>query len=102
MNHKELIIHLIQQDLKHSQLVEGLWKVGLDANIHALDIIGVVASLMGKEEPDISDQWTEIYFSFLARAHYYKITPRAEELKPLAEDCYNLLLACNNIEERTK
>ena len=101
MNNKNLIVLLIQQDLKHNQLVEALWKAGLNANIHALQISDIVASLMGMREEEISDQWTEIYFSFLDQAHCYKISEMAEDLKPLAEECYNTLLACKNIEDRT-
>ena len=65
------------------------------------NIVNIVASLMGMREEEISDQWTEIYFSFLDQAHCYKISEMAEDLKPLAEECYNTLLACKNIEDRT-
>ena len=97
-SNKTLIIGLIQQDLKHSQLTSGLESVGLDTSIHTLAIVEIVARLMGAGKADISDKWAETYFSCLDQAQTFKISERAEELKPLAEKCYKLLLACENIE----
>ena len=98
MDNRQLIISLIQQDLKHNQLTTGLAKLGLDPDVHSLEIVEVVARLMGVEKGDVSDQWAKIYFSFLDQAYRFKISERAEELKPLAEECYDLLVACQNIE----
>jgi hypothetical protein len=95
---RELIVSLIQQDLKHNQLTTGLAKLGLEPDVHSLEIVEVVARLMGVEKGDVSDQWVKTYFSFLDRAHHFKISELAEELKPLAEECYDLLVACQNIE----
>ena len=47
MSNKELIISLIQQDLKHSQLVLGLDELGMEASDkHCLDILDIVYNLM--------------------------------------------------------
>ena len=102
MENKELIIQLIQQDLKYNQLITGLRKIGFDTDVHTLEIIEVVAQLMGIESGKISDKWTGTYVSFLDQAHHYKISVLSEELKPLAEKCYYLLEACKDIEVRTK
>ena len=47
MSNKELIVSLIQQDLKHSQLVLGLDELGMEASDkHCLDILDIVYNLM--------------------------------------------------------
>lgn len=47
MRTKELIIKLIQQDLKHSQLVYGMNKLGFDGNDkHHLQLFDLVYTLM--------------------------------------------------------
>ena len=44
---KSQIIHLIQQDLKHSQLTEALRNLGLDdGGLYSLDLMSLVAQLM--------------------------------------------------------
>ncbi|PCJ94926.1 MAG: hypothetical protein COA50_11125 [Flavobacteriaceae bacterium] len=101
MHNKDLIVQLIQQDLKHSQLTQGLQKLGLnDSGIHCLDLISIVASLMGIPKGKIQDHWAAIYGSFLDEAHKHPISNLAEELKPLAEKCYDMLFACTEIENQ--
>ena len=102
VNNEELIIILILQDLKHNQLTYGLQKLCLEPEIHCLEIIEVVAQLMGIEKEKISDQFREIYYSFLKQAPDIKISANGEELKPLAEKCYYLISSCQEIEERSK
>ena len=99
---KESVINLIKQDLKHKQLTSGLQNIRLDADLHTLEVIDIVAELMGIEKDKIGDQWADTYFSFLNQAHQLAVSEKAEELYPLAEECYNLLLACKNIEKRTQ
>lgn len=99
---RNLIINLILQDLKHNQLTLGLKNIGLDTDLHNLEIIEVVGSLMGLKEEEMSDQWVETYFSFLKQARQFPISYDSEKLKLLAEECYNLLLHCQNIERRIK
>ena len=99
---EELIITLILQDLKHNQLTYGLEKLSLKPGIHCLDIIEVVAQLMGIPKEEISEQFREIYYSFLKQAIEIKISANGEELKPLAEKCYYLISSCQEIEERSK
>jgi len=54
MSQKELIISLIQQDLKHSQLILGLDELGMDASDkHSLEILDVVANLMQVPDGEI-------------------------------------------------
>ena len=93
MNNKELIINLIQQDLKHSQLLSGLEKIGLDGtDLYYLEMSEIIAKLMkvpnGRK---IGDLWGETYIAFLHEAIRYKVTSRGETLKPLAIACYGRL-----------
>ena len=58
MSDKELIINLIQQDLKHSQLVLGLDELGMEASDkHCLEILDIVANLMKVPEGNVEYDW---------------------------------------------
>ena len=47
MKKQEIILNLIQQDLKHNQLVIGLDKLGLEgSDIHNLRILEMVSNLI--------------------------------------------------------
>jgi len=91
---RELIISLILQDLRHYQLTAALAKVGLDADLHDLEIMEAVAELMGIARDGISDQWGELYFSYVHRAPDYDVSIRGRSLEFLAEECYDVLVAC--------
>ena len=94
MINKDLIIKLILQDLKHNQLVCGLEKLGLDgAGLHSLEVLEIVSGLMKVPEP-LSDGWGAIYVKCMEESVNYKITDRGEALKPLANRCFKLLMAC--------
>lgn len=97
---KDLIISLILQDLRHYQLTAALTKVGLDANLHDLEIMEAVAQLMGINPDDISDHWGELYFSYVQRAPEFEVCCLGEALQPLAEECYEVLTACLSIEHQ--
>jgi len=101
MNNERLVLQLIQQDLKHHQLTLGLNRLGLDdTGLHCLDILSIVAELMKIPEGKLHDKWDRIYISFMHQAQEYKISGRGEELKPLAEKCYQMLIDCVEIENR--
>lgn len=100
---KKLIIKLIQQDLKHNQLTTGLRQLGLDTNLHNLEIMDIVAQLMGISEP--SEKWIETYIDFLNKADQYNISNKGNELIILAKNCYEKLILCmnkeNNLQENS-
>lgn len=101
MENKQFVISLIQKDLKHNQLTEGLRHLGLDdAGLHSLDILPIVARLMGISNGDETDRWNNIYISFLDEAHKYPVSDLGEELYPVAEKCYEMLLACIEIDNQ--
>ncbi|WP_437398470.1 hypothetical protein [Flagellimonas lutimaris] len=92
MHNKTLVIRLIQQDLKHSQLSENLRQLSLDdGGLYALDLITIVAELMGVSAAQM-ERFTKIYGSYLDKAAEYPVTYLGEHLMPVAEGCYNQLL----------
>ncbi|MCR9264127.1 MAG: hypothetical protein NXH86_08200 [Flavobacteriaceae bacterium] len=94
MNNRELLVQLIQQDLKHSQLTETLRHMGLDdGGLYALDLITIVAQLM-KVPPHQMDDFAQVYGTFLDEAPQYPTTYLGEALLPVAEECYKKLLGC--------
>ena len=91
---KDLILKLIQQDLKHNQLTTGLRNLGLDdSGLHCLDILSIVARLMEIPEGEIQDSWGTVYTNFMNESYKHKVSDRGEELKPLAEECYGKLIS---------
>lgn len=92
---KELIIRLILQDLRHYQLTATLAKVGLNQDLHDLELMETIAELMGVPRDDKrSDQWGELYFSYLERSPEYEVEELGKALQPLAEECYYVLEGC--------
>ena len=93
MQYEDLIIRVIQQDLKHNQLTAGLRRAGLQGDdIYYLGILELVSDLM--EVPkgyNIEDRWTELYISFMDEAIHFKISDQSDSLRPLAEICYRQL-----------
>ncbi len=83
-----LIPLLIRQDMKHYQFLHGLEQLGLDPQLHHLEIQEIVAQLMGIEEGMASNQWCDTYMHFLDLAALQPITSLGENLQELAEDCY--------------
>lgn len=101
MENRNLIINLIQQDLKHNQLTQSLLHIGLDqAGEHDLDILSIVAKLMGVPEDNIGNRWIGIYVSFMCEAHKKELSARGENLISLAEKCYEFLIIDSEIESR--
>ncbi len=93
MNTKELIIRIIQEDLKHSQLLEGLNNLGLEPDqFHSLRLMDIVSDLMKVPSGKVAFQWGLIYTEFLQKAGILKIETNSESLRDLAESCYNQLL----------
>lgn len=91
VKNKQLIIELLMQDMKHEQLIDGLYKLGFSSDLHGLNISGVVAELLGIKEDDIDSEWFEIYMDFLSQAKHYEICGTGKNLRPLAETCYTFL-----------
>lgn len=92
MDTKTLIVDLIRQDMKHNQLILGLEKLGISGDYHHnLEIVNIVAQLMGIVQGNIRDEWCDVYFSYIHEAGKYDIEPKGENLRQLAEACYDNL-----------
>lgn len=101
MQNKELILQLIQQDLKHNQLTEGLRHLGLsDDGLYCIDLLSIIERLMEIPDGETDDRRTRIYVSFMCEAHQYGVSELGKELKPLAEKCYEMMVTCLEIETR--
>jgi hypothetical protein len=97
LSNKEIIIQLIEQDLKHNRLIWNLQKLGMNPDLHALSIINVVEKLMGLEvsqmtDLETNDLWYNTYADFLRQSVNFSLTPLGEELRPFAEQCYKQLI----------
>lgn len=90
MSNKELIITLIQQDLKHTQLTSGLDKAGLDTEKHHLQLLELVSDLMEVPE-QIDFDWGQAYYDLLQEAEKFEIGHTTDALRPYAELCYRQL-----------
>jgi len=88
MNNKELIISLIQQDLKHSQLVIGLDKLGLGASDrHCLQLLDIIAKLMNVPEGNVEIDWGKRYISLMSASVNFDIQSNSDDFLSYAEDC---------------
>ncbi|MBD81163.1 MAG: hypothetical protein CL840_19755 [Crocinitomicaceae bacterium] len=91
MTTKQIVIALIQQDLKHYQLIDGLAQLGLDrVEEYHLEINTIICELMEAPE-DIKDDWYDTYASFIYRnpKELVEIAPDSTIL--LAHICYKHL-----------
>ena len=97
---KELIIRLIHQDLRHSQLILGLSGLGLcNPSDFSLEILDIVAELMGLPPDNIGDEWCNTYIYYLNQTADYEVQENGDNLKPLAEQCYENLLWSKDIQK---
>jgi len=93
MSNKELIISLIQQDLKHSQLILGLDELGLEASErHCLQLLDIVAELMEVPTGSIEFEWGRVYITYMAECTGVEVEARSEALRPYAAVCYEELV----------
>ena len=85
--------------MKHNQLTAGLRQIGLQTELHNLEIMDIVARLMGIPKEQVSNEWSGIYCNYMEKATDFPITELGEELLQPAKECYHLLLACMEIEK---
>ena len=101
MKNKDLIIQLIKQDLKHQKLLSGLEQVGLeDNNYYDLEIISIVQELMQIKSDDLSDTFTDVYYSFMREVINVEVTELDDQVPAIASQCYDMLRSLVKIGER--
>jgi len=94
MSNEDIIIGLIQMDMKHNQLVSGLEAIGLDDDgLFELGALEIISKLMEFPKGEIDDRLSTMYTGFLKEATKHKISYRSESLRPLAELAYRQIRA---------
>ena len=91
MNKQHLIIRLIRQDMKHTQLVEGVCRAGFETDRHHLQLMEIVAELMDIPENGLTETWVETYMDYLGKAALFSLDSCGRDLDMLAKECYGEL-----------
>ena len=90
---KQLIISLLQQDLKHYHLVRGVERLGfIHEDKQTLTLMDMVAECMGIKQGNISNEWISAYVAFMEDASQKELGQLIKDLIPIAEECYSILL----------
>jgi hypothetical protein len=90
MEHKNVPLSLIKQDLICNKLVLGLSELGLEAGKYHLDIATIVLHLMGCTEPE--DKMLDLYFNFMEKARTVNdVEENRDVLDSMAQELYELL-----------
>lgn len=95
---KEIVIPLIQADLKHHQLLGNLRQMELHTDCYALELYRPISQLMGLGE-EIPNQWFDIYDGYVLNAHLHPVSSDPDHLLAVAEECYEVLAACVKVEK---
>lgn len=89
---KKRILAVLQADLRHYQLINGLARMHIQTDHYHLELYEIVATMMGLGE-EVPDSWFKVYDQYLATAHTLPINGGPESLLPAAKRCYKLLKA---------
>ena len=101
MEQKDLIIQLIQQDLKHNKLIRGLLQLGLDdGSFYDLEIFTIVHHLMGIQSDELEDTFTDIYCSFMYEVNDIDSSELDDKIPLIANQCYGMLKSLIDIDSR--
>jgi hypothetical protein len=83
---EKTIIELIIQDIKHNQLVNGLYEIGLnDDDKYLLKIDCIVAELSGINKHHINDEWLSEYQKTMLNVNSHLSD---EEIRCIATDLF--------------
>jgi hypothetical protein len=89
---KNLIIQIIQNDLKNTRLIIGLNKLGLDASNYYLNLKELLFELLCFEENEQEEQLFEAYVMHAEKIQSMDMIKHPEKLRELAEEIYNWLM----------
>ena len=92
INQKDIIVEIIVQDMRFNQYIAALRKLDIEVYFD-LDLMTVVANLMGINKENMTDSWMELYVTELSKCENVSIEPLGKNLYPLAEECYEALKA---------
>uniref|UniRef100_UPI003F6F3138 hypothetical protein n=1 Tax=Algoriphagus sp. TaxID=1872435 RepID=UPI003F6F3138 len=88
----DLIEELIMADMKHSQLTDGLGALDLCTENHYLGIYDLLLKIFQVERCVGVDGFTDTYLCYMHKASDFPITHLGEELRPLAQECYQAMV----------
>lgn len=86
---KDLIIHLIIQDLLYHRMIYGVQKHDVHIEFYP-DLATVVLKLMGLHDEDEEDNLTDTYNRFMGRVDSHEYMGE-EQARAWAEECYHQL-----------
>lgn len=102
MKNKDLIITLIQQDLKHQQLIDRMENlIAIEKGKHHLELLNLVYDLMKVPESAELD-WGKTYCNYMGIASWFPLEPTTEGLRNQAELCFIHLEAIVDVENAQK
>ena len=90
MNIKEITINLIIEDMRFNQQITALRKLDVEVYFD-LDLMNIVANLMGISQENMTDSWMELYVTELSKCESFPIEPLGKNLYGLAEEFYETL-----------
>jgi hypothetical protein len=91
---REKIITLLEQDIKHNQLLNGLESIGLtDNDRYSLSLDLVIADMMGYPKTKVPDKWLEAYHKTMLNIPF-NIT--SKEAQSLAKNLFEALSIIND------
>lgn len=93
VQHREPIIEIIRNDLRVTQLLEGLRRTGIDPGDYSTSLGGVVFALMGLSTgPDHPEKLYRDYLQRLRAVRHLHPRRSYHKLPTMAEDIYRWLL----------
>ena len=90
MDTKDVIIHLIREDMRLHQFMAALRKLGIEVYGLDIDLMSVTGRLLNVKEEDY-DAWMDVYISELSKCERLPVKPLGKNLDPLAERSYKVL-----------
>ncbi|MCJ8290166.1 MAG: hypothetical protein HRT58_10925 [Crocinitomicaceae bacterium] len=98
MQGRNLIITLIQQDLKHQQLIERVEDlISIEKEKHHLELLHLVQELMKVPETAELD-WGKTYCKYMGIASWFPLESTSDGLRNQAEMCFTHLQAIVEVE----
>lgn len=100
---KELIISLIEDDLKNTRLVSGLQKLGLDSSNYYLNLSQTVFKLIGFKDNAEENEVQEVYIKFSEEEVLsIDINKHPEQLTDLASKIFDSLIEVRRFKKKRK
>jgi hypothetical protein len=102
VDHKELLISLIENDIINGRLVYGLGLLHIDAENYHLNLSEIIFRILGYEPDNVPDEVSDSYFELVRRAAIMVPEENKTSSKELASKIYEEIqnLYFKNLRER--